>query len=451
MEFLDKFVLPQSAHHMELLKTLLIITYLLFIPYLSVLFGSLSLSLIYNWLGKKRNNKLYLHFAKDLIDLVTVNKSISFGLGVIPLLSAIFCYAQLLHGSGVNVGGYLLFALLTFVLSIILVYLYKYSFHLKDIFQLAESNEKVDDKELKTEITSYKNVAQMLYEKTGKYALLFLVITIYFVGGSIQLASDSTRWGEVDSFIGIIWSLSSLTYFLYFIIASVSITSASLLYVHFRDNNNRDFFSEDYKSFFKKHVLSLGLIFTIAQPLFYAADFLTVSESAVSGSIFAITLFILVVLLLISHLFYAMLRDSSSSYINSLIFLFVLLYSFVIVKEQMAFSEAEEERFIILADNYESYKKDLQQQMGMAIEEISGAEIYNGRCVACHQFDKKLVGPPHNEVLPKYEGKKDELVNFILNPVKINPEYPAMPNQGLKPNEAEAVAEFLLNKYKEQK
>jgi cytochrome c len=50
--------------------------------------------------------------------------------------------------------------------------------------------------------------------------------------------------------------------------------------------------------------------------------------------------------------------------------------------------------------------------------------------------------------MPKYEGKKDLLVKFILNPVKINPDYPAMPNPGLKPKEAEAIAEYLLTTYK---
>jgi cytochrome c1 len=58
-----------------------------------------------------------------------------------------------------------------------------------------------------------------------------------------------------------------------------------------------------------------------------------------------------------------------------------------------------------------------------------------------------LVGPPYNEVLPKYVNNKDALVQFILNPQKINPAYPAMPNQGLKPNEARAVAEYILSTY----
>lgn len=90
----------------------------------------------------------------------------------------------------------------------------------------------------------------------------------------------------------------------------------------------------------------------------------------------------------------------------------------------------------------------LLAESGIGIVQISGADIYNGKCIACHQFDKKVVGPPYKETLPKYEGKMDELIKFISNPVKINAEYPAMPNQGLKPNEAKAIAEYIMATYK---
>ena len=80
--------------------------------------------------------------------------------------------------------------------------------------------------------------------------------------------------------------------------------------------------------------------------------------------------------------------------------------------------------------------------------EISGEAIFQQKCQACHKWDVKLVGPPYKETLPKYEGKLDELVNFINNPVKKNPAYPPMPAQGLKPKEAKAVAKYIMESYK---
>jgi cytochrome c len=72
--------------------------------------------------------------------------------------------------------------------------------------------------------------------------------------------------------------------------------------------------------------------------------------------------------------------------------------------------------------------------------------VYNDRCSSCHAFDVKVVGPAHKDVLPKYVGQQDKLVEYILNPVKVDPNYPAMPKLGLSRREARAVAEYLLKK-----
>ena len=80
--------------------------------------------------------------------------------------------------------------------------------------------------------------------------------------------------------------------------------------------------------------------------------------------------------------------------------------------------------------------------------ELIGEEIYKVRCASCHKFDVKLVGPSHKEVVPKYFGKENQLVAYIKNPTKIDPEYPPMPNPGLKPDEAQAVADYVLEQVK---
>jgi cytochrome c len=142
-----------------------------------------------------------------------------------------------------------------------------------------------------------------------------------------------------------------------------------------------------------------------------------------------------------------MLKESRVKYNSSLLYLFITLMLFVIVKDQFAFDTASRKQFILLTENFAEYQQRMKEEMGIAVVEISGEEIYNGRCIACHQYEQRLVGPPYKDVLPKYEGKTEELVQFILNPVKVDADYPAMPNQGLKPKEAEAVAEYLVKTY----
>ena len=79
-----------------------------------------------------------------------------------------------------------------------------------------------------------------------------------------------------------------------------------------------------------------------------------------------------------------------------------------------------------------------------------GEQIFNTKCIACHRFDQRLVGPAYKDVLPQFENDMDALVSFILNPKKVNPDFPAMPNQALKPQEAKAVALYIMNTYQSE-
>lgn len=53
---------------------------------------------------------MYVRFAKDIIDKLAINRFVGVGLGIIPLLSIAFCYAQLLYGQTVITVSLLLVA-----------------------------------------------------------------------------------------------------------------------------------------------------------------------------------------------------------------------------------------------------------------------------------------------------------------------------------------------------
>jgi cytochrome c2 len=74
-----------------------------------------------------------------------------------------------------------------------------------------------------------------------------------------------------------------------------------------------------------------------------------------------------------------------------------------------------------------------------------GKGVFEERCGGCHQFVSSLVGPPLYEVLPKYRNNFDGLKGFIRNPVKVNPDYPPMPELGLNKEEVDSVASYLLD------
>jgi cytochrome c2 len=73
-----------------------------------------------------------------------------------------------------------------------------------------------------------------------------------------------------------------------------------------------------------------------------------------------------------------------------------------------------------------------------------GKSVFDTICAGCHRFDTRVVGPPFNEVVPNYKGNIEGLKSFLRNPVKKNPGYPSMPKLGLKEEEIDAVARYLL-------
>jgi cytochrome c551/c552 len=218
------------------------------------------------------------------------------------------------------------------------------------------------------------------------------------------------------------------------------------VYKYFK-TDHKDY-DPDYINYVRSFALKTGLIFTIIQPLLYVITVISSPDGAVSFSLFITVGLVLLVMLLVSVLFYMMYKESKTNLGGATVLVFLILTSLLIYKNQLAFETTAQLQFEKVIQEYQVFAAGLKEKAGIQeIVEINGEDIYNAKCIACHRFDQKLVGPAYNDVLPKYDGKRDELVGYILNPYKINPEYPAMPNQGLKPKEAEAIADYIVKIY----
>ncbi len=110
MDILQNIVFPQSPTNILLLKYLLFLTLMLLLPYLSVMLGTTLFSVIHFNKGKNSGNRDYLVFANELIDMFTINKGMSITLGIVPLLSIMFIFSQLLLNSNLSVTSHLFFA-----------------------------------------------------------------------------------------------------------------------------------------------------------------------------------------------------------------------------------------------------------------------------------------------------------------------------------------------------
>jgi cytochrome c len=445
MDILQDIVFPQSPTNILLLKYLLFLTLLLLLPYLSVMLGTTLFSVMHFNKGKNSGNRNYLIFANELIDIFTVNKVMSISLGIVPLLSVIFIFSQLLLDSNLSVTSHLFFAALLFVAALIYVYAYKYSFRLKNIFNLVHITETTDS-DLVREFEGLKSGNSKLLAKSGIIGVILLATVTYILVGVLQIVVDSSRWMADSSFWDILLSGNTILYFVFYLAFSFSITSAAIIFKYYKSGQKEH--EPSYLNYVKTFSLKTGLIFTFIQPLLYVITIISSPSSSLSFPVFITATFVLLVMLLISIMFYVMYKESKMHLGGSVVLVFLILTSLIVYKDQLAFDTASEKQIFNLNKEYELFAAKIKEDAGiLEIVEINGEDIYNAKCIACHRFDSKLVGPAYNDVLPKYEEKREELVEFILNPKKINPEFTAMPNQGLKPNEAKAIADYIVETY----
>lgn len=441
MEFIDSLVLPQSSEHIELLHYILILVMFLFLPFISIVFGGTSLSLYFRKKGIGENNPVYLKFAKDIIDMLTINKSIGIILGIVPVLTLILVYAQLLHTAKVPVISYLTASFFLTTIGIILIYTYRYSLSFKNIFDSVRDLD-MHDPELKEEIIRFRKGNQSLSSKSGGYGHIFLFLSLWILIASISLATYTNEWGRENLF-SLLFSWKVLSRFIHFIAAAFAITGGAILFGFFSWDGGRKNLSEDYKDFVRKISIRITLTAALFQPLFLIINLFALPGEALSGLVFGYSILALLLLFLAYHYLYAMIKQSTYRFSGHTFYVLLFALFALIIKDQLAMGNATAQQSAILNARFVKYLAELKGE-GQETEKISGQNIYETICISCHRFDQKVVGPPYDSVLPKYEGKINQLVAFIRNPVKVNPAFPPMPNPGLKPNQAKAIADYEM-------
>jgi cytochrome c len=434
MNFFDNLVLPQSSEHIELLHYILMMIMFLFVPFISILFGGSVLSVYYRRRGLNENNPLYIRFAYDLIETLTINKSIGIILGIVPLLTSILIYTQLLHSSEAFSVNYLVFSFLFTFISVIFIYTYRYSVVFSGMFESIKELIKEDDK-TGILIKNFRDGNRTLGKRSGNYGVLLLFIALFlFVVG-------------VSNSIYPVFSVELIVRFLQFLAAAFAVTGGAIFFMFFYWDGGKNIEDDNYKAFVKKIAMNITFSCALVQPFFLTFDIIYLPSSALSGAVFTYGVIAILLIFVVYHLLYSMIRNSDLKMSGPVFYVLIFSMFAVVVKDQLAMSNSTRLNSEVLALKYNEYLKEITGE-NKAIAKADGEQIYKNICSSCHSFDHKIVGPPYKQTLPKYEGKLDQLVAFIRNPSKKNPDYPPMPNPGLKPNEAQAVAEWLLKTYK---
>ncbi len=464
MDFLDQLVIPPNETHVQVLKFILILSLMLFSAYVGILFGSSMLATFFNRRYKKSHNRRDYNFARDLMDTLTASKNVGIGLGMIPVFSITFVYAQLLFESKSITIGLMLFSAILFVFGITFIYKFKSNFDiegvvdtLKDMVKgkhagntaLQSGDVALTGEVIPEEIEEYEVKVKRSKTVSGFYANIFLIIAIWMFMAAVHAASNPLEW-ETAGFFGVVFSWAAMLNTLYFFSWSFAVTGVSILFFFFKWQGGLQHREVGYMNYVKKTGALIAFVSCIILPLFIFINFMNLPGSALSFSIFLYTGLALVALLLACNLLYATLKNLDLRYTTGAFIMILLVVVFSALRDNAAVSASLKDHLKEVNVKAEEYEKKTKT-IAVNTTGISGEEIFNTRCSACHRFDTKLVGPPYKETLPKYNDNVKKVAAFVYNPVKMNPDYPPMPNQGLKQKEAEAIAAYILQKVKEYK
>ena len=441
MDFIDQIAIPPSSHHIELLNFFLIVSLLVFIPFISLILGASTLSYWFNLIGRKKRNPVYIRFAKDVLDKLTVNRRVGLGLGILPAVSVTFVYSQLLYKTACIAPGTLFFACILLSMGFALLYRFKTTFQVNNVIESLQSE--IQSHELPKDVRDYKKVLDESNNTSGRYAFILIFFGVFFFISGMTLAYLPEEWSTTTNIMKFFVHGESTLNFFYFIALSATITGISILFFFFRWQGGISKMDEPYKKFVTKFAVLLSFFSAISLIIFIFFRFLMFPQAALSFDVFMYTGLSIGCLVLVGNFLYAIIRNAELKYASAAFITMFVVISFITINDELVLGNALEDHLVKI-----TAEADAEDQKKLAAvvttSDVNAEEIYNTKCIACHKFDQKVVGPPYNETVPKYDGNAQKLAEFIFSPTKVDAGYPPMPNQGLTKKEATAMAQYLI-------
>lgn len=438
-----EITLPFSYDYTRVLQLVSVLAHSLLYFYLFWLSGSALLSYYYEFIKRSDPSTV---FAKRLIDLTFRKLSFPLVLGILPFLVVFSIDLIWLRDPTFKaLHNWSIVSLVIFLFSIPALYYYKFSFALINILPKT-----VIDKESSDFLNLMENSLKN-HKRSALFGTLGILITLYLVS---VLNVARVNYNPTDynfDFIAYTLRLDVNFRFLFNLILSFSVTYLINLFLNFVWDDTKLKTTEGLSEFMREKLVKGAFVTVLLQPVFILLEVLILPRNSLSYWVFISSGIVLILLFLISNQLKAYRKEYLDSYLRYSFYLIVLAVIFISVKDVVVFANVIKPETVKISQSFLSYEENLKTKLNIKTVTFSGEEIFTAKCSACHRFDQKLVGPPYNVVLQKYENKKDQLVKFILNPVKVDPAYPPMPAQGLIPPEAEAVADYIMKVYQENK
>ncbi len=300
-------------------------------------------------------------------------------------------------------------------------------------------------------------LAAAFHQRTGKrflgaLATLILLGSAFHFMATMTLISVPEQWQfRAQRFLPFTFSIQVVVHFAQYLLFSLLLTGVSILVRYFGWPEGRLDPTQPGTSGIKTWGLALTLAPALLHPVVFLWDFGTAHHFAVSWKVFIVGMVAVAFLLPVAIMSLSMLLSNHLRFIIPAAMCSLLVFGLFLNLEQRFQNTANAEQRTVMARTVDSENtawtnaREAEYAKSAKPDPALGKKIFAERCSACHKFDTKLVGPPYNDVIPKYVDKPDDLMEFIRKPRKINPDYPPMPNQGLTELEVQSVATYLIS------
>jgi cytochrome c len=421
MDFLNQHIIPPTAQHLALLEFLAVVTYAIHLPYIAMVMGSTAVAMWLTFSDHEIPNPRFARLAGDLIDTVLGNRYTILILGVMPLFVLPFIYGQWFVGAPLAPLKYIVFVIPGVIAAFVILAMYRGSF------------------------AERKNKFQV-HMGLGTLGLGAMMGSYFVLLSTIGRLHDPEKWFRLKNLVVLLLNWNVIWKFLFFVHLAFALTGAVILFFLLRWSRERSLGDAEYTAFARKFGAGLGLAFCFALPVFFLFYVFTSPDVVFDNTNYVLAASVVGVSLLIAYAFLGALQSRQPRFgattFSLFILIFVLAGSFDV--RAMANANREHARVIEQAAEKEAMEREVELETAMAAASGKnlGEETFNKVCMQCHRFDEKLVGPPLATVLTKYNV--ESLKAYLLSPVKVDPAYPPMPNPGLTPVQAAAVAAYEL-------
>ncbi|MBI2898848.1 MAG: hypothetical protein HYY17_01550 [Planctomycetes bacterium] len=453
-EVVEKLFAPPDAGRMTLLKWIVNLTFLIHLPYMGLLVAGTILSLLLNVLHRDGGGKNHARLAKDVLDLVTVNRAVGLILGVFPLFALMTCYGQIVYTGHVLTYGVWLGVIGLVSLGLVFVHVYREQWALRESRWFPHL------------LTGVSGVALL----AGAYLLVF---------SNVLLAGTPERWPLVNDVTDILFTWNIVWRLGQWAALSWAFLGASILFFFFFWEERRKAMDDSYAAYVRKLGAGLALGFLFPAALLMVLEVYNTTSPYFQGGYafggptalmpakgaFDAALVALILCLGTGHLLWLMISRRNAQFGAHVFFLLLGVYAAWIVGNQLQLGETLKEHEMALAAAAAEHEEKAREAAAPpppsdpATRYKIGEKVFLQMCVSCHDpaLKEKRIGPPLLPRLGRYKTEKNvgDLMKWIVEGgvagAPDSAQYQPMTPQAVRPRDLPMVAEYLLKRLEEGK